>query len=75
MRILGLNRLSPKTDQNHFSPDDTNTQSRQNVVRINKAISLRKIFRSSKKFSQLILYGKVLRSVWRICIWITGLKG
>ena len=28
MRILGLNRLSPKTDQNHFSPDDTNTQSR-----------------------------------------------
>ena len=25
---LGLNRLSPKTDQNHFSPDDTNTQSR-----------------------------------------------
>ena len=27
------------------------------------------------KFSQLILYGNVWRSVWRICMWILGRKG
>ena len=27
------------------------------------------------KFSQLILKGNVWRSVWRICMWISGLKG
>ena len=27
------------------------------------------------KFSQLILQGNVWRSVWRICMWILGLKG
>ena len=27
------------------------------------------------KFSQLILYGNVWRSVWRICMRILGLKG
>ena len=27
------------------------------------------------KFSQLILKGNVWRSVWRICMWILGLKG
>ena len=26
------------------------------------------------KFSQLILKGNVWRSVWRICMWILGLK-
>ena len=30
---------------------------------------------SSTKFSQLILEGNVWRSVWRICMWILGLKG
>ena len=27
------------------------------------------------KFSQLILKGNAWRSVWRICMWILGLKG
>ena len=27
------------------------------------------------KFSQLIHEGNVWRSVWRICMWILGLKG
>ena len=27
------------------------------------------------KFSQVILKGNVWRSVWRICMWILGLKG
>ena len=27
------------------------------------------------KFSQLILKGNIWRSVWRICMWILGLKG
>ena len=31
--------------------------------------------RCSIKFSQLILKGNVWRSVWRICMWILGLKG
>ena len=30
---------------------------------------------SAIKFSQLILEGNVWRSVWRICMWIMGLKG
>ena len=30
---------------------------------------------SAIKFSQLILKGNVWRSVWRICMWIMGLKG
>ena len=30
---------------------------------------------SLNKFFQLILYGNVWRSVWRICMWILGFKG
>ena len=33
------------------------------------------MLRSLKKFSQLIFQGNVWRSVWRICMWILGLKG
>ena len=33
------------------------------------------MLRSLNKFSQLIFQGNVWRSVWRICMWILGLKG
>ena len=44
-------------------------------MRINKMIIIEKIPWSFTKFSQLILKGNVWRSVWRICMWILGLKG
>ena len=44
-------------------------------MRINEMITKEKMPRSFIKFSQLILKGNVWRSVWRICMWILGLKG
>ena len=38
-------------------------------------ITKEKMLWSFTKFFQLILKGSVWRSVWRICIWILGLKG
>ena len=38
-------------------------------------ITKEKMLWSAIKFSQLILKGNVWRSVWRICMWILGLKG
>ena len=38
-------------------------------------ITIEKMLWSFIKFSQLILKGDVWRSVWRICMWILGLKG
>ena len=43
-------------------------------MRINKMITIAKMLRSFFKFSQLIVKGDVWRSVWRICMWILGLK-
>ena len=40
---------------------------------INKMITKRKTF--DLLLSQQILQGNVWRSVWRICMWILGLKG
>ena len=38
-------------------------------------ITIEKMLWSLIKFSQLIVKGNVWRSVWRICMWILGLKG
>ena len=38
-------------------------------------ITIEKMLWSLIKFSQLIVKGDVWRSVWRICMWILGLKG
>ena len=72
--VTGLNPLSPNSDQHQFSPSDIRRLSRAKSMRINKMITERKIW-SVIKFSQLILKGNVWRSVWRICMWILGLKG
>ena len=58
-----------------FSPNNIHTLSRDKVIRINKMIVIEKISWSFIKFSQLILKGDVWRLVWRICMWILGLKG
>ena len=70
-----FNPLSPNSDQQQFSPNNIHTLSRDKVMRINKMIIIEKIPWSFIKFSQLILKGDVWRSVWRICMWILGLKG
>ena len=44
-------------------------------MRINKMIIQEKMPWSIIKFSQLILKGNVWGSVWRISMWIPGLKG
>ena len=72
---LGFNPLSPNSVQHQFSPNNIHTQSRDKVMRINKMITIEKIPWSFIKFSQLILKVDVWRSVWRICMWILGLKG
>ena len=73
--IPTLNPLHPNSDQQQFSPNNIHTLSRDKVMRINKMIIIEKIPWSFIKFSQLILKGNVWRSVWRICMWILGLKG
>ena len=70
-----INPLSPNSVQHQFSPNNIHTLSRDKVMRINKMITIEKIPWSFIKFSQLILKGDVWRSVWRICMWILGLKG
>ena len=72
--IQVINPLSPNNDQQQFSPNNIHTLSRDKVMRINKMIIIEKIPWSFIKFSQLILKGDVWRSVWRICVWILGLK-
>ena len=70
-----IDPLSANSDQQQFSPNNIHTLSRDKVMRINKMIIIEKIPWSFIKFSQLILKGNVWRSVWRICMWILGLKG
>ena len=70
-----FNPLSPNGDQQQFSPNDVHTSSTDKVTRINKMITKEKMPGSFIKFSQLILKKNVWRSVWRIYMWILGLKG
>ena len=44
-------------------------------MRVNQMITKEKMLWFIIKFSQLILQGNVWGSVWRICMWILGLKG
>ena len=69
-----LNPLSPNGEQHQFSPNNIHTLSRKNVMKIYEMITKEQMLWSAIKFSQLILKGNVWRSVWRICMWILGLK-
>ena len=62
-------------DQHQFSPNNIHTVSRDKVMRIYEMIAKQKMLWSAIKFSPLTLLGNVWRSVWRICMWILGLKG
>jgi len=73
-KLPDLNPVNPKFDQHQFSPSNLNTFSREIVVRIIKVINKGKLHRSFIKFSKHSL-GNVLRTVWRICTRILGLKG
>ena len=75
LMTLTVNPLSPNGDQQQLSPNNVHTLSRDKVVRIWKMITKEKMPWCFIKFSQLILKGNVWRSVWRICMWILGLKG
>ena len=72
-----FNPLSANSYQKQFSPNNIHTLSRDKVMRINKMITLEKIPWSFSRFSQLIFLKEmyIWRSVWRICMWILGLKG
>ena len=63
-----LNPLSPSSDQQLFSPNNVHTLSRDKVTRINKVIPYRKC-------PDLLSNSLNWRSVWRICMWILGVKG
>ena len=73
--VTEVNPLSANSDHQQFSPNNIHTLSRDKVMRINKMITIEKMLWSFIKFSQLIVKGDVWRSVWRICMWILGLKG
>ena len=70
-----INPLSPNGDQHQFSPNNIHTLPRDKGMRIYEMITKEKMLWSDNKFSQLILEGNLWRSVWRICMWILGLKG
>ena len=72
--LFPFNPASPNGDQHQFSPNDIHTLSRDMVTRIDKMVTKVKLHWSFIKFSQHILYRNVWRSVWRICMWILGLK-
>ena len=73
MNFLSL--FNPNSDRQQFSPNDVHTLSRDKVMRISKMITKEKMPWFFIKFSQLILKEIVWRSVWRICMWMLGLKG
>ena len=73
--LLPFNPLSPNSDQHEFSPNNIPMLLREMVIRVNKMITKEKMLWSFNKLSQLILQGNVWRSVWRIYMWILGLKG
>ena len=71
--------LSRKSDQHQFSPNYINKLSKEKLGRINKMTNkgemLLSILQLYIKFSPVILQGNVSPLVWRICMWILGLKG
>ena len=69
------NPLGPKRDQQQFSPTNISRSSRVKVTRITKLITKREIALILNQILSTILKRNRWRSVWRICMWILGLKG
>ena len=70
-----FNPLSRKSDWHQFSPNNTDTWSRENFQKLTKLTSKGKMLWSLNKISQLIFQGNVWRSVWRTHMRILDLKG
>ena len=76
MQILLLNPLGPKSDQHQFSPNNMSRSTRVKVMRITKIIDYQR--ENALILNQIlstIHKRNVWRSVWRICMWILGIKG
>ena len=71
--VVMLKPLNPTIEQHQFSPNISRS-SRVQVMRNTKLITKGEMFCSYIKFPQLILQGNVWILVWRICIWIMGIK-
>ena len=72
--VVMLKPLNPTIDQHQFSPNNISRSSRVQVMRNTKLTTKGEMFCSYIKFPQLILQGNVWILVWRICIWIMGIK-
>ena len=70
-----VNPLGPKSVQHQFSPNNISRSSRVKVMRITKLITKGRNTLILHQILWTILKRNVWRSVWRICIWILGLKG
>ena len=71
LQLVGLNPLSPNSDQHQFSPKKIHRLSRAKSMRINKMITKGKVFDlKSNSLNQFLRKINVWISVWRICIWI-----
>ena len=70
-----VNPLGPKRGQHQFSPTNISRSSRVQVMRITKLITKREIALILNQILSTILKRNRWRSVWRICMWILGLKG
>ena len=70
-----INPLGPKRDQHQFSPTNISWSSTVKVMRITKLITKREIAVILNQILSTILKRNRWRSVWRICMWILGLKG
>ena len=70
-----VNPLGPKRDEHQFSPTNISRSWRVKIMRITKLMTKREIALISDQILSTILKRNVWRSVWRICIWILGLKG
>ena len=70
-----LNPFSANSDQQQFSPNNILHCQEIKLWELIKMITIEKMLWSFIKFSQLIVKGDVWRSVWRISMWILGLKG
>ena len=74
LSIISINPLGPKSDQHQFSPNNISRSSRVKVMRISKLITKENASILNQILST-ILKRNGWRSLWRICMWILGLKG
>ena len=70
-----LNLLGPKNDQHQFSPNNISRSLRVKVMRITKLITKGRNALILKQILSTTLKRNIWRSVWRVGMWILGIKG